>query len=71
MCVSVQRVFADSSIAREVAQKIAEAAKKLIVGDPTDAATEVGPLIRHRETDRVEAWVNEAVAAGAELLCGG
>ena len=52
-------------------QKIAEAAKKLIVGDPTDAATEVGPLIRHRETDRVEAWVNEAVAAGAELLCGG
>ena len=71
VCVSVQRVFADSSIAREVAQKIAEAAKKLIVGDPTDAATEVGPLIRHRETDRVEAWVNEAVAAGAELLCGG
>ena len=71
VCVSVQRVFADGSIAREVAQKIAEAAKKLIVGDPTDAATEVGPLIRHQETDRVEAWVNEAVAAGAELLCGG
>mgnify|MGYP000123530712 FL=1 len=43
----------------------------MIVGDPTDAATEVGPLIRHRETDRVEVWVNEAVAAGAELLCGG
>ena len=71
VCVSVQRVFADSSIAREVAQKIAEEAKKLIVGDPTDAATEVGPLIRHQETDRVEAWVNEAVASGAELLCGG
>ena len=71
VCVSVQRVFADISIAREVAQKIAEKAKNLIVGDPTDAATEVGPLIRHRETDRVEAWVNEAVAAGAELLCGG
>ena len=60
VCVSVQRVFADSSIAREVAQKIAEAAKKLIVGDPTDAATEVGPLI-DIEDRRVEAWVNEAV----------
>ena len=71
VCVSVQRVFADSSIAREVAKQVAEKAKDLVVGDPTDAATEVGPLIRHQETERVEAWVSEAVDAGAEVMCGG
>ena len=36
-----------------------------------DQATEVGPLILPREVDRVESWVNEAKAAGAQVLCGG
>jgi acyl-CoA reductase-like NAD-dependent aldehyde dehydrogenase len=43
----------------------------LIVGPPEDSATEVGPLIRTAEVDRVAEWVDEAVAAGAKLLCGG
>jgi acyl-CoA reductase-like NAD-dependent aldehyde dehydrogenase len=43
----------------------------LKVGDPTDADTEVGPLIRHAEVTRVHQWVEEAVAAGAERLAGG
>lgn len=49
VCVSVQRIFADDRIARELAQRLAEGAKKLNVGDPTDSATEVGPLIRPAE----------------------
>ncbi len=40
-------------------------------GDPIQPETEVGPLIRHSEVNRVEEWVNEAVNAGAELLTGG
>ena len=36
-----------------------------------DPTTEVGPLILPREVDRVEQWVNEAIAAGTKLLCGG
>ncbi|MCG8415287.1 MAG: aldehyde dehydrogenase family protein [Pseudomonadales bacterium] len=71
VCVSVQRVYADSSIAEPLAKRLAELAEKLVVGDPADPATEVGPLIRHKETDRVAEWVDEAVAAGAKLLCGG
>ena len=71
VCVSVQRVFVDRHIARGFALRLAEAAGKLTVGDPTDAATEVGPLIRHGEVDRVGEWVEEAVAGGAELLTGG
>jgi len=71
VCVSVQRVFAPRDRAREFAEALAAAAGKLRVGDPTDAATEVGPLIRRGEVTRVAGWVDEAVADGAELLCGG
>jgi len=41
------------------------------MGDPSDEKTEIGPLIRHAETDRIESWVNEAVESGAKLLSGG
>ncbi|MHA1539704.1 MAG: aldehyde dehydrogenase family protein [Alphaproteobacteria bacterium] len=71
VCVSVQRIFAHESIAEKLATKLAESAVKLVVGDATDPATEVGPLIQPYEVDRVEEWVNEAVAAGAKCLTGG
>ncbi|MFB3082686.1 MAG: aldehyde dehydrogenase family protein [Gammaproteobacteria bacterium] len=71
VCVSVQRVFAHSSIAMEVAEELAKIAKALKVGDPTRADTEVGPLIREREVDRVHEWVREAKAAGGNVLSGG
>ncbi len=71
ICVSVQRVFAHKSIAKDLANRLADAAKQLKVGDPILPETEVGPLIRHSEVNRVEEWVNEAVNAGAELLTGG
>ncbi|MEO1035836.1 MAG: aldehyde dehydrogenase family protein [Pseudomonadota bacterium] len=71
VCVSVQRVFADARIAREFAERLAHGADALRIGDPTDLATEVGPLIRPREVERIGTWVDEAVAAGAERLAGG
>ena len=71
VCVSVQRVFAPADEAASIASTLATAAEALVVGAPEDAATEVGPLIRSGEVDRVGEWVDEAVAAGAKLLCGG
>jgi len=71
VCVSVQRVYCHKSIARNVAERLATMASALRVGDPVSPDTEVGPLIRHAEVKRVGEWVDEAVAAGAELLCGG
>ena len=71
VCVSVQRVFADQAIAAEVARRLADIARKLVVGDPTSPETEIGPLIRHAEVDRVHQWVTEAVEGGAKLICGG
>ena len=71
VCVSVQRVFVPAADAEAFAGKLADSAKSLVVGAPEEPATEVGPLIRTAEVDRVAEWVDEAVSAGASLICGG
>ncbi|MBE0501385.1 MAG: aldehyde dehydrogenase family protein [Desulfuromonadales bacterium] len=70
VCVSVQRVFAPADLARELAEQLAAGAAQLVVGDPRDEATEVGPLILPREVIRVHEWVEAAVAGGALRLTG-
>jgi len=71
VCVSVQRVYAHSNIARKFAETLAKTVSRLSIGDPTLAATEVGPLIRRAEVERVRDWVEEAIQAGTERLSGG
>ncbi len=71
VCVSVQRVFAHRDIVDGFTQRLQRLANALTVGDPTDARTDVGPLIRPREVDRVDEWVNQAREAGTAVLCGG
>lgn len=71
VCVSVQRVFVHEEDCEAISTALVAHAGKLRVGDPADEQTEVGPLILPREVDRVESWVNEAVSAGGQLLCGG
>jgi aldehyde dehydrogenase (NAD+) len=70
-CISVQRVFAHRDVADALADRVVEAVGKLVTGDPTDDATDVGPLIDEQAARRVESWVEEAVAAGATVLAGG
>ncbi len=71
VCVSVQRVFAPRAIAAEVADRLASIAQPYVIGDPTAEKTEVGPLIRPREVERVADWVTQAIAEGADKICGG
>jgi len=71
VCVSIQRIFADTALAQPLADALATRVAALRVGDPTLPDTDVGPLIRPAEVDRVEAWVAEAVEGGASVLCGG
>ncbi len=70
-CISVQRVFVERRIFQTFLWKLAVISSKLVSGDPADELTEVGPLIRLSEAERVEAWVREAVESGAKLVAGG
>ncbi|MEV6105793.1 aldehyde dehydrogenase family protein [Streptomyces sp. NPDC051940] len=70
-CISVQRVIADASVYDRLVPKVVAAVEAQVTGDPSDAATDVGPLVSEDAAKRVESWVDEAVAAGAKLLTGG
>jgi acyl-CoA reductase-like NAD-dependent aldehyde dehydrogenase len=70
-CISVQRVYVHSSVFDSFASRLVAALGCLKVGDPLDPATDVGPMIEESEAERVEAWVKEAVDAGARVLIGG
>ncbi|EME98168.1 aldehyde dehydrogenase family protein [Streptomyces mobaraensis NBRC 13819 = DSM 40847] len=70
-CISVQRVIADASLYERLVPKVVAAVEAQVTGDPSDAATDVGPLVSEDAAKRVESWVDEAVAAGAKLLAGG
>lgn len=71
VCVSVQRIFAHKNIYNSVVEQISAYAQQQRIGDPTDADTEVGPLIRPAELQRIDTWVNEATTEGAKCTTGG
>ena len=71
VCVSVQRVYVHERICDLVAEKLAAYASSLKVGNQLDIKTQVGPLISHKEVERVGEWVSEAIKSGAKVLCGG
>lgn len=70
-CIAVQRVLVQESVAAEFQERLATEVGKLKTGDPMDPETDVGPLIDHDSLERVSAWVDEAVQAGAEIVTGG
>jgi len=70
-CISVQRVFVHSSIFQTFMDKFLPKVRALVVGDPLDERTDVGPMIDEPSAAKVEEWVNEAVAGGARVLIGG
>jgi acyl-CoA reductase-like NAD-dependent aldehyde dehydrogenase len=70
-CISVQRVFVHESVMERFRDLLATEVGALKNGDPMDPNTDVGPLIDHDSLERVSAWVDEAVSAGAEVLVGG
>jgi acyl-CoA reductase-like NAD-dependent aldehyde dehydrogenase len=70
-CVSVQRVFVERSVFQTFLWKVVDYTAKLVSGNPAEEATEVGPLVRPKEAERVEAWIKEAVEGGAKLVVGG
>jgi acyl-CoA reductase-like NAD-dependent aldehyde dehydrogenase len=70
-CISVQRIYVQRSIYKDFTDLFLNEVKKLIIGDPLDEKTDVGPMINQREAERAESWVREACDNGAKLLSGG
>ena len=70
-CISVQRIYLHEQIAGKFLERFIEGVRDLKVGDPMDERTDVGPMIAREAAERAEAWVGEAVRAGASVLTGG
>ncbi len=71
VCISVQRIYAQRSIAETLQDKLRQATEQLTVGDPLNEETDVGPMIALKEAERIEAWVAEAEQGGARRIVGG
>ncbi|MDM4722603.1 aldehyde dehydrogenase family protein [Micromonospora sp. WMMA1363] len=70
-CIAVQRVYVHEWLYDGFLPRLIAAVQELRTGDPADPATDVGPLVSEEAARRVEAWVDEAVAAGATVEVGG
>jgi len=70
-CIGVQRLLVHEAIYDRFKRKFVDRILKYKIGDKLREETDMGPLITQTEAERVEAWVNEAVGEGADLLCGG
>ncbi|MGI5219106.1 aldehyde dehydrogenase [Nocardia sp. CA-290969] len=71
ICMSTERIIADRAVAAPFAAKLTARARALVVGDPQDPGTQLGPLVHEAAVDHVHALVQDAVAHGATLLTGG
>lgn len=70
-CVAVQRILVHAPAYDDFVARLVKQVEGLVVGDPLDEKTDVGPIIDPGALERIAAWVEEAVAAGAEVLVGG
>lgn len=70
-CISVQRMLIQADIFEEFTDHFVDAVKGLVVGDPRNADTDVGPMISLRDAERADSWMQEANKAGASILYGG
>lgn len=70
VCISVQRIYCERAIYEPFVERFVRASEEMVVGDPLDERVDVGPMIDVREAERIESWVQEALAGGARALTG-
>lgn len=70
-CIAVQRILVQEDVAAAFTEQYLDFVNQLVVGNPEDPATDVGPMISEKEAIRTEQWIKEAEAQGAKILCGG
>ena len=70
-CIGVQRIIIHADVYDRFRDMLVEKTRGLIAGDPKDRDTFIGPMISKKEASRLKGWIDDAVEAGATLLCGG
>jgi acyl-CoA reductase-like NAD-dependent aldehyde dehydrogenase len=70
-CISVQRIYVQRPVYDEFVAGFLPRVDELVVGDPSDAETDVGPVIDEGARERILSWIEEAREGGAEVLAGG
>lgn len=71
VCISIQRIYIHRKRYEEFRTRFVAAAEKLKLGDPLSDQTDIGPLINDASAERIERWLDEAVAQGASIVTGG
>jgi aldehyde dehydrogenase (NAD+) len=71
ICMSVERIYVHRDVAAEFTEKFVANTKKLKVGNPREMANAIGPVINQMHLDKIRDHVDDAVAKGAQVLCGG
>jgi acyl-CoA reductase-like NAD-dependent aldehyde dehydrogenase len=71
ICMSTERLVVDRSVVDELSGKLAERASALVVGDPRDNDTQIGPVVNAAAAERITAMIEDARSKGAEILAGG
>lgn len=70
-CIGVQRILIHDAVYDDFKAMLVAKTRTLVAGDPKDRDTFIGPMISEGEAERLKGWIDEAVEAGATLLCGG
>ncbi|HMB17795.1 MAG TPA: aldehyde dehydrogenase family protein [Gaiellaceae bacterium] len=70
-CISIQRVYVQRSVYDDFVERLIPKVEQLVVGDPADEETDLGPVIDEDARERILEWIDEARDAGAEILTGG
>lgn len=70
-CCAVERIYVHEAVYDRFVRSYTELAKKMVIGDPVDPGTEIGPLSRQAQLEFLLAQIGDAVAKGARVLYGG
>ena len=70
-CVAGSRLYVEASVQARLLDTLKAKAARIVIGDPQDPKTEMGPLATRRQRDHIEATLARSLAAGATLVCGG
>ncbi|TET33676.1 MAG: aldehyde dehydrogenase family protein [Anaerolineales bacterium] len=71
VCISIQRIYVHKDVQEEFIEEATRYAESLVLGNPMEETTTLGPMISEKEVRRVAEWVEEAVKQGAKVVTGG